>query len=140
MIVAYTRHGHHIPGTSKANEPITKSRCGGPEFCPACSTEAVKWIMMGSGPEREILIGDNDTNYQTRAMEIVRKWLTDEKKLEGLTYGLYIVWFAKTLQNWKALVGTTLKDGMYYEVTYNGDAHETYLDTYEKTNNIVYPD
>ena len=48
---------------------------------------------------------------------------------------IYIVWFSKTLQNWKALVSTTISDGMYYEVTYNGDMHETYLDAYKKWEN-----
>lgn len=48
---------------------------------------------------------------------------------------VFIVWFCKTLQNWKALVSTTLPDGMYYEVTYNGDKKEVYLDAYEKFEN-----
>lgn len=45
---------------------------------------------------------------------------------------VFVVWFCKTLQNWKALVSTTLPDGMYYEVTYNGDKKEVYLDAYKK--------
>ena len=48
---------------------------------------------------------------------------------------IYVVWFCKTLQNWKALVSTTLPDGMYYEVTYNGDKKEIYLDAYKKFEN-----
>jgi hypothetical protein len=48
---------------------------------------------------------------------------------------VFIVWFSKTLQNWKALVSTTVSDGMYYEVTYNGDKKETYLDAYKKWTN-----
>lgn len=48
---------------------------------------------------------------------------------------VFIVWFCKTLQNWKALVSTTLPDGMYYEVTYNGDKKELYLDAYKKFEN-----
>lgn len=48
---------------------------------------------------------------------------------------VFIVWFCKTLQNWKALVSTTLPDGMYYEVTYNGDKKEVYLDAYKKFEN-----
>lgn len=50
---------------------------------------------------------------------------------------IYIVWFSKTLQNWKALLGTTLPDGMYYEITYNGDRKEAYIDTYHKIDNTV---
>lgn len=48
---------------------------------------------------------------------------------------VYIVWFSKTLQNWKALVSTNVSDGLYYEVTYNGDKEESYLDVYEKISN-----
>ena len=48
---------------------------------------------------------------------------------------VYIVWFSKTLQNWKAMVSTTVSDGMYYELTYNGNNQETYLDAYKKWRN-----
>lgn len=48
---------------------------------------------------------------------------------------VYIVWFSKTLQNFKALVSTTVFDGMYYEITYNGDKNELYLDAYKKWEN-----
>jgi hypothetical protein len=53
---------------------------------------------------------------------------------------VYVVWFCKTLQNWKALVSTMLPDGMYYEVTYNGDKRETYIDAYKKFDNVAVPD
>ena len=48
---------------------------------------------------------------------------------------VYIVWFSKTLQNFKALVSTAVSDGMYYEITYNGDKNELYLDAYKKWEN-----
>ena len=48
---------------------------------------------------------------------------------------VYVVWLCKTLQNNKALLSTTLPDGMYYEVTYNGDKNEAYLDAYKKFEN-----
>ena len=47
----------------------------------------------------------------------------------------YIVWKCKTLQNWKWLISSTLWDGMYYEVTFNGDKNEFYLDAYKKFEN-----
>lgn len=50
-------------------------------------------------------------------------------------YEVYIVWFRKTLQNRKALVSTTLNDGMYYELTLNGDKQELYLNAYKKFEN-----
>ena len=49
---------------------------------------------------------------------------------------VFIVWFCKTLQNYKALISTTVPDGMYYEYTYNGDKKEAYLDVYKKWKNI----
>lgn len=52
-------------------------------------------------------------------------------------FEVYIVWKCKTLQNWKYLLSTTLYDGMYYELTYNGDANEWYLDAYKKFENKV---
>lgn len=48
---------------------------------------------------------------------------------------VFIVWLCKTLQNNKALASTTLSDGMYYEVTYNGDKDEVYFDAYKKWEN-----
>lgn len=48
---------------------------------------------------------------------------------------VYVVWFAYVLGNWKALVSTKLPDGMYYEVTFNGQMSEVYIDSYKKFSN-----
>lgn len=50
---------------------------------------------------------------------------------------VYVVWSCKTLQNNKALLSTTVSDGMYYEITYNGDKNEIYFDAYKKWENKV---
>lgn len=50
---------------------------------------------------------------------------------------VYIVWFCKTLQNWKALCSTDVPDGMYFEIVHNGDKNETYVDAYKKWENFV---
>lgn len=65
------------------------------------------------------------------------------KNEDGTDYTLdessvFIVWFSKTLQNWKALVSTVVNDGMYYEVTYNGDTNQLYLDSYKFEKNEVF--
>lgn len=48
---------------------------------------------------------------------------------------IYIVWMCKTLQNNKTMLSTKMPDGMYYEITYNGDRKEFYLDAYKKFEN-----
>lgn len=48
---------------------------------------------------------------------------------------VFIVGVCKALQNWKALASTTVADGMYYELTYNGDKKQLYLDAYKKWKN-----
>lgn len=53
---------------------------------------------------------------------------------------VYVVWFCKTLQNWKAMLSSTRPDDMYYEVTYDGDNSISYVDSYKKWENKAYPD
>ena len=76
------------------------------------------------------------------AKELVRNYIhTRLNKSDNVDISLdqiYVVWFSKTLQNWKCLISTTLPDGMYYEVTHNGDNNETYLDAYKKWENVTY--
>ncbi len=60
--------------------------------------------------------------------------ITDDKKISE--EDVYIVWSCKTLQNNKAMLSTTVSDGMYYELTYNGDKRELYIDAYKKWENI----
>lgn len=50
-------------------------------------------------------------------------------------FEVFVVWYSKSLQNHKALLSTTLLDGMYYELTYNGDKKELYFDAYKKFEN-----
>ena len=59
--------------------------------------------------------------------------ITDSMKINE--DNVFIVWSCKTLQNNKALVSTNISDGMYYELTYNGDKKELYLDAYKKWKN-----
>lgn len=75
-----------------------------------------------------------------KAILIIREYILHHlDKSEPIVppYDVYIVWKCKTLQNWKYLLSSTLSDGMYYELTYNGDKHEWYLDAYRKVENQV---
>ena len=67
-----------------------------------------------------------------KAIDIVNNYIAEHLNQTGTDtiFEVYIVWKCKTLQNWKWMVSSTLHDGMYYEVTYNGDKKEFYLDAY----------
>lgn len=66
---------------------------------------------------------------------------TDIQAQDGVGfYSVFTVWKCKILHNWKYLISSTLLDGMYYEVTYNGDRKEWYLDAYKKVDNRVIDD
>jgi hypothetical protein len=85
------------------------------------------------------------SEFIKHACEVVFTYVRNhlEKTDTHVTFTLddvYVVWFSKTLQNWKALISTTLPDGMYYEVTHSGDKHETYLDAYKKFDNVCIAD
>jgi len=72
-----------------------------------------------------------------KALDIVFKYIVEhlDKSDDDPEFSLYIVWKCKALQNWKYLISSTLFDGMYYELTYNGDKREWYLDAYKKFEN-----
>ena len=86
----------------------------------------------------------HNTDMLTRARQLVVDYfnkhvdVTDGKQIT--LDDVFVVWFSKTLQNWKALVSTTVSDGMYYEITHNGDKGETYLDAYKKWDSRCIPD
>jgi len=77
-----------------------------------------------------------------KALQIVRNYIVEHlDKSDPLpTFEVFIVWKCKALQNWKYLLSSTLFDGMYYELTYNGDKKEWYLDSYKKFENRVIPE
>ena len=80
-------------------------------------------------------------NLDGVAIEIVMHYIKEnlDESDKGTFYDVFIVWKCKTLQNWKYLMSSTLHDDMYYEVTYNGDKQEFYLDAYKKLENRCIP-
>ena len=78
---------------------------------------------------------------QEKAKQIVFNYVKNHiDKTDNINFTLddvYVVWFCKTLQNWKVLISTTLPDGIYYEITYNGNTGETYIDVYKKWENYT---
>lgn len=77
-----------------------------------------------------------------KVIEIVRSYIVDhlDKSDNMPEFDVFVVWKCKALQNWKYLLSSTLFDGMYYEMTYNGDKKEWYLDAYKKFENRCIPD
>ena len=81
-----------------------------------------------------------------KAKELAAKAMSEVNLVEVKSEECFVVWFCKTLQNWKALVSTNILKSSangqadYCEVTHNGDKNETYVDVYTKTKNICYAD
>lgn len=73
---------------------------------------------------------DENRSFPEVAQQVVREVLHDDD------INVYVVWFAYTLGNWKALCSTDVPDGRYYEVTYDRDKGVAYLDTYVKIGNL----
>ena len=77
-----------------------------------------------------------DAEFMKLCKQEVRKDYIIQTGQRITTDDIHIVWYCKTLQNWKALVSTNRVDGLYYECTYNGDKNELYVDVYTKIENI----
>lgn len=78
-----------------------------------------------------------------KALQIVRDYIEkhlDKSDVIPSFFEVFMVWKCKALQNWKYLLSSSLPDGMYYELTYNGDKKEWYLDAYKKFQNVVIPE
>lgn len=87
----------------------------------------------------------NEKNFCIKAKDLVATYVNshldkpdnDNNFIQSITVDdVYIVWMCKILRNNKALISTTLPDGMYYEITYNGDRMEFYLDVYKKSDSV----
>jgi hypothetical protein len=80
-------------------------------------------------------MGNN--KFENLCVDIVRNYALAhlDKSDDTPEFEVYVVWSCKTLQNNKALLSTSLTDGMYYELTYNGDEKELYFDAYKKFEN-----
>ena len=79
---------------------------------------------------------DNE-KFIEKCKEEVKEYAIEHLDKSDITpdFNVFVVWSCKTLQNNKALLSTTLFDGMYYELTLNGDKKEIYFDAYKKFEN-----
>lgn len=83
---------------------------------------------------------DNNEFIRKAKYEVVKYFNKHNDHTNDMTIGeldVYVVWVCRALQNNKALLSTTIPDGMYYEFTWNGDKQEGYLDVYKKWDNVL---
>ncbi len=79
-------------------------------------------------------------DFLIAAKKAVHEWLTNRYAMVGQTNTIgwadvFVVWQCKTLQNHKAILAAPTPDHYLFEVTYNGDKGEIYLDAYDKVSN-----
>ena len=81
----------------------------------------------------------NSKTFIKRSKEEVKAYALEhlDNSYNVPDFEVFIVWYSNSLQNHKVLLSTTLFDGMYYEITYNGDKKEAYFDAYKKFANRV---
>lgn len=80
----------------------------------------------------------DNKKFENFACQIVKDYYNEYMEILLYDKEIYVVWSCKTLQNNKTLISTNMHDGLYFEITYNGDKKEAYLDVYRKQKNIVY--
>ena len=111
------------------------SAMGGKPCCFCCSGTSMDYFRRKEEPKAM-----GNTEFTERAKKLVKEYAENhlDKPANPLAFEVYVVWNAYILGNMKALLSTTLPDGMYYEVTYNKAKNEIYLDAYKKFENICY--
>ena len=130
-------------------ECVEKGVFPGADFAMVTKDEVKTMVVGNKQLLPEVLPNEGNTIWDLASISKVLVTTTCVLKLmeEGLItlktkvcdvipeFNIYVVWQCKVLQNWKFLISTSLIDGMYYEVTYNGDKDEWYLDAYKKFEN-----
>lgn len=79
-------------------------------------------------------------DFMVKAKKAVHEWLMNRYLRDGLTIAfewtdVFVIWQCKVLQNHKIILAASTPDMYLFEVTYNGDANEMYLDAYDKVEN-----
>lgn len=144
--MTFTGHGHHIPGTVKGDRSRVRiHKCGGIGICNQCTKEADFYTravsFVKNNHQKHVDMEENGVvkDFQDDAKNAVVNYFNNTRvtQKELTENDVFVVWFSKTLQNWKALVGTQLPDGRYYELTYSGDKRELYLKVYRLIDDVI---
>lgn len=77
--------------------------------------------------------------FEYNCIKILDDFYTNEG-CSNEEFSIFMVWSCKTLQNNKGLFSTDREnDSRYFEITYNGDTEEFYVDCYVKEWNQAIP-
>lgn len=124
--MAFTAHGHQVPGTTVDGKPIEVMRCGGVMRCTKCRNEA-----------RQFTIHQPLAN-QIKAQWMVMEWVDakfDEKfgtEVQKPPYVVEIVGFSKFGSHWQAYAETTLNDGYLFKLTYDAALDQYDIQVFER--------
>ena len=81
----------------------------------------------------------NQEEFITYARHIILNYANKNLNQKLSLSNIFVVWICKVLQNNKALLSTNLLDETYYEITYDGNKEQFYLDVYNKIENQIIP-
>lgn len=145
--MTYTSHGHHILGTKiPAAPPVRINRCGGLTICPTCKQESAAELLAEKLEQDYASMAQMPEDFIAKARNLLKVHV--DYRLRNLmvkgddlpAYEIYVTTFAKTLDTWRAWMGTTLGDKLHYELIYKGSARKTIIKTYRQLESLTIPD
>lgn len=134
--MAYTAHGHHIPGSAPLSgpNPTNIARCGGPKMCPKCKKDVEEYFENLSEPKPQMI---DHVDYALMAKKALIRYIDETSiSLSGEPYEVYTVMFSKTLNTWRTFMITDMPDNIMYELI--GDGKTIHVNEYMKIRNAVF--
>lgn len=147
--MVYTSHGHHVSGTfTEIERPKAIARCGGPGVCTSCSRESAIAQEEFRTDERKAepsYARDHQLQAKIGIVEVFNKEVLLDHGAVGqgpvTVDDIYTVTFGYTLGNWKGTFSSDAwSDTSYFEVTYNKEKGQMYVDHYRKVSNTCFDD
>lgn len=123
--MAFTTHGHHIPGTTMGTPPNQRARCGGVERCPKCKSEVSEFHFEGLRTNKPADKGE----------EFVRKYVNNQN-FGNARFDVQLITFTYILGGWKAFYTTDIENGTIYEVICKKDDNRLIMNVYQKQDNF----
>ena len=71
------------------------------------------------------------------ALGVIEDYIRNTYNINSYLYRSFVIWKCKTIQNVKFIIGTNFNNNIY-ELTFNGDKNELYIDVYEKIDKVIF--